>query len=449
MIAAVDVPPLWTLAPFIAILLVIAILPLAAPRFWHPNRNKLGVCLGVAAPAAIWLLAVPEHGAHWLAHAGKEYIAFVALLVALYVISGGIRVTGTLAGTPLTNTAILGIGAILANFIGTTGASMLLIRPLIRANETRVRKAHTVIFFIFIVSNAGGLLTPLGDPPLYLGFMRGVPFTWTLSLVVPWLLVNGVLLAVHNVVDQVQLNREERERPGAQLEKVQAGATPIGIEGGFNFLWLASVVAVIYFAADWGPSVIHHPDLRFFAQTAVLLGLAAGAYLTTRSTVRQANRFTWTPVLEVAAIFAGIFVAMVPALKLIEAEGGKLGLTQPWQFFWATGLLSGVLDNAPTYLTFTALGTSVVNTADPGAMLTADNLGAFAAHPLGGRLLAAISCGAVFMGALSYIGNGPNFMVKAITEESGVKLPGFFGYLAWSVTILVPVFVVLTLLWYR
>jgi Na+/H+ antiporter NhaD/arsenite permease-like protein len=434
--------------PFVTYLLAIAFLPLVVPRFWHSNRNRLIVSLAFSLPVAIQLLSGPVGGAALLLHSAEEYLAFIALLGALYVIAGGIRITGTLAGTPLVNTAILGAGAALASFIGTTGASMLLIRPLIRANETRVRRAHTVIFFIFIVSNSGGLLTPLGDPPLYLGFMRGVPFEWTFRLFIPWLLVNGVLLVAFNFIDQMFLNREERERPGSQLEDVQARRTPLGIEGASNFLWLALVVAVIYASAALGPRILRQPDARLFVQIGLLAALAGLAWATTPSPVRAANRFTWGPILEVAAVFIGIFVTMIPALVLVEAEGRRLGLAHPWQYFWATGMLSAVLDNAPTYLTFSALGIGVVNAADPGAGLTLDNLGPFAAHPMGAGLLSAISCGAVFMGALTYIGNGPNFMVKAIAEESGVRMPGFFGYIGWSAMILLPIFAVLTLLWY-
>ncbi len=441
--------PLWTVIPFVAYLLAIALLPLAAPRFWHPNRNKLLLSLAAAVPVAIWLLAGPGHGGKWLARAGMEYAAFIALLGALYVIAGGIRLKGSLAGTPLTNTAILGIGAVIASFIGTTGASMLLIRPLLRANEARLRKAHIVVFFIFIVSNAGGLLTPLGDPPLYLGFLRGVPFLWTFKLVVPWLIVNGVLLAAFNAIDQWFLDREERERPGSQLEEVQKIREPLRLEGGLNFLWLGGVIALIYAAGAWGSRILGGHGAAELAQIVGLCALAAVGWTTTRTEVRAANRFTWSPILEVAAIFVGIFVTMVPALKLVEAEGSNLGLRDPWQFFWATGLLSSLLDNAPTYLTFTALGTSVVNAAHPGAGLTAESLAPFAAHPAGAPLLAAISCGAVFMGAMTYIGNGPNFMVKAIAEEHRVATPSFFGYMAWSTTILLPIFAVLTFIWFR
>src|SRR5262245_19776642 len=289
--------PLWTVAPFAALLLLIAFLPLAAPRFWHSNRNKLLVSLAAGLPVAIYLLAGPAGGASWLAHAGMEYAAFIALLGSLYVIAGGIRLKGSLAGTPLSNTAILAVGAVIASFVGTTGASMLLIRPLLRANESRVRKAHIVVFFIFIVSNTGGLLTPLGDPPLYLGFLRGVPFVWTFTLVGQWLAVNAALLAAFNLVDQWFLAREERERPGSQLEEIQVVREPLGIEGGWNLLWLAGVLAVIAGAA-WGSRISASPDVIALIQVGAFAALAAGSWLTTRPAVRSANRFTWSPVLE-------------------------------------------------------------------------------------------------------------------------------------------------------
>ena len=434
-------PPAWTALPFVVNLLLVALLPLVAGRFWHSNRNKLLLSLVVALPVTVYLLAAPEHGAGWLLHSAKDYAGFIALLAALYITSGGIHLKGSLAGTPVSNTGILAIGAVIANLIGTTGASMLLIRPLLRANESRRRKAHIVIFFIFIVSNAGGLLTPMGDPPLYLGFLHGVPFAWTLGLIVPWLFVNGSLLVIFTLLDQRMLAREKPE-PAPKI------AEPLRLEGGLNFLWLAGVIGVVFASGAWGPQVIGNPDGILGFQLAGLGLLAGLAWMTTRRSVREANRFTWGPLFEVAAIFAGIFVTMIPALRILEAEGGGLGLRSPREFFWATGLLSGFLDNAPTYLTFTAVGTSVVRGIDPASGMGTADLAPFAAHAAGGPLLAAISCGAVFMGALTYIGNGPNFMVKAIAEEHRVTMPGFLGYLAWSLTVLIPLFAILGFVWF-
>ena len=445
------VPPAWSVIPFAAYLLAIALVPLFAHRFWESNRNKLLVAAVASLPVLVYLLAVePHHGPHWLLHSAKEYVAFIVLLGALFVISGGVYLRGSLAGTPLVNTGVLGLGALLASFIGTTGASMLLIRPLLRANAARERKVHIVVFFIFIVSNGGGMLTPLGDPPLFLGFLRGVPFLWTLRLFEPWLLVNLALLVLFNVLDQVVLAREERERPGAQFEEVQRVAEPLRIEGALNFVWLAGVLVVIFSIGSFGRShVSSSEDVLLALQVAGMGLLAALSLASTRRETRVANGFAWGPIVEVAVVFVGIFVTMIPALELLEARGGELGVASGWQFFWATGILSSFLDNAPTYLTFASLAVGVVNDANPGAGLSADALGGLLAYPDGELYLTAISCGAVFMGANTYIGNGPNFMVKSIAESAGVRMPSFLGYMAWSASILLPLFLVVTLVFFR
>jgi Na+/H+ antiporter NhaD/arsenite permease-like protein len=437
--------PLWTALPFVAYLTALTLVPLGFHRFWESNRNKLLVAAAFGLPVAAGLV-LTGRGA-WLAHSAREYAAFITLLAALFVISGGVHLKGALAGTPVANTKMLAIGAGLASLVGTTGASMLLLPPLLRANESRQRKVHLVVFFIFIVSNAGGLLTPLGDPPLYLGFLRGVPFLWTLRLIGPWVVLNGALLMVFNLLDQKILDREERERPGSQLEQVQRIEEPLSIEGRGNLLYLAGVMAVVFLTGQYGPRLHPDPDVSLALQILGMAGLAAASLATTPAAIRRANHFTWGPILEVAAVFAGVFVTMVPALKVLEASGAQLGLTRPWHFFWASGLLSSVLDNAPTYLTFVSLAVSVLNQG--GAGLTADDLGRMVQHPHGALYLAAISCGAVFMGANTYIGNGPNFMVKAIAERRGVAMPGFFGYMMWSLAILVPLFVLVTLVFFR
>ncbi|MCK9461062.1 MAG: sodium:proton antiporter [Proteobacteria bacterium] len=441
---AIPVPSAWAVLPFAAYLLIIALFPLFVGRFWEKNRNKLLVAIAASLPAAAYLLLGHPNGAEWLVHSGVEYASFIALLGALFAISGGIHLKGSLAGTPLVNTALLAVGAVLASFIGTTGASMLLIRPLLRANESRQRKTHLVIFFIFIVANGGGMLTPLGDPPLFLGFLRGVPFLFTFRLFLPWALVNGALLVLANLWDQAVLNKEERERPGSQLEAVQEVKEPLRIAGGINLLWLLGVIAVNYTMGTYGSAMTDSAAIRTALQIGGMLAMAGLSLWLTPRTVREANRFTWGPMAEVAAIFVGIFVTMVPALKLLELRGGELGLTEAWQFFWATGGLSSFLDNAPTYLTFSSLAVGVVNGAHPEAGLVAENLGGLLRYPEGVLYLTAISCGAVFMGANSYIGNGPNFMVKAIAEEGKIKMPGFFGYMAWGAAILIPLFIVVT-----
>lgn len=429
--------PLWSILPFVAILLCIAILPLATPHWWEHNSNRAIVSFVLAAPVAAYLLMkFGSDGQHALMHSADEYVSFILLLGSLYVISGGIYVKGSLAGTPLVNTLVMALGACIASFIGTTGASVLLIRPLLRANAPRKRTAHIVVFFIFIVSNCGGLLTPLGDPPLFLGFLRGVPFTWTFQLWGEWLLVNGLLLVIFNIVDQIVLNREELERPGSQLEEVEHHE-PLGIAGAHNFAYLGMIVAIIYmsgipFTQNWHP----------LWDQAAMLGTAVLAYISTSGELRMKNRFTFAPIVEVAVLFAGIFVTMIPAMKILEANGANLGLETQWQFFWATGILSSFLDNAPTYLVFTTTASSVL-----GA--NADKLSTLLEASGGAEILAAISCGAVFMGANTYIGNGPNFMVKAIAEENGVKMPSFFGYMLYSGCILIPIFVLVTFIFFR
>jgi Na+/H+ antiporter NhaD/arsenite permease-like protein len=418
--------PLWSVAPFAAILLCIAVLPLVAGHWWEHNRNKgmLSALFGV--PVAAWIASVDPV---LLGHTAHEYVAFIVLLGALFVISGGIVIRGTLAGTAGLNTGLLAIGALLASFIGTTGASMLLIRPLLRANSIRQQKRHVVVFFIFIVANAGGLLTPLGDPPLFLGFLRGVPFLWTLRLWQEWLFVNGALLALFYVVDSTIFRREDIATPGDLDEVAVQHKVPLHIAGKQNFLYLAGVVAVLLASGS--------VKLPLGVQEGGMLLMAALSWFTTPRPMRGENGFTWGPIIEVAVVFAGIFATMIPALAILNARGSELGLSAPWHFFWATGILSSFLDNAPTYLTFASAASGIVGT-------DAANLRLLVEHSSGADLLAAISLGAVFMGANTYIGNGPNFMVKAIAEQGGVRMPSFFGYMAYSGAILIPLFGVVT-----
>lgn len=420
-----DVFPLWGVAPFIGLLLAIAALPVLAPSWWHRNWNKAMVVAVFGLPVGIWGATLDLAA---LGHSALEYAAFICLLGALFVISGGIRVKGSLAGTPLSNTALLAFGALLANIVGTTGASMLLIRPFLRANRARGTRVHQIIFFIFIVANAGGCLTPLGDPPLFLGFLKGVPFTWTLRLWAPWLVTVGTLLVLFNLMDQYRFNREELETPRELMEDVQP-REPVGMEGRMNLLLLLGVVGValaggVWVYPRWGEAASQ------VVQAASMTALAAFSLAITPRGVRAVNGFTWHPLVEVAVLFAGIFAAMIPALAILRARGPALGVSEPWQFFWATGTLSAFLDNAPTYLS--SLST---------AQYLPDEV-AGTTH----AALAAISCGAVFFGAATYIGNGPNFMVKAIAEEEGVKMPSFGGYLLWSGVVLLPILLAVTLL---
>ncbi len=424
--------PLWTILPFVGMLLSIAVLPLAAHHFWESNANKGIVAALFSIPVVLYLvLGFGAEGVHQLVEKAEEYVSFILLLGALFAITGGVVVRGSLSGTPLVNTGILGLGAVLANLIGTTGASVLLIRPFLRANAPRERKVHIVVFFIFVVSNCGGLLTPLGDPPLFLGFLKGVPFEWTLSLWKEWLFVNGALLVIFNVWDQRVLDREELERPGSQLEEVMHHE-PLRIEGKRNFALLLGVIATIYVAGregwPWG------------VQEGVMAALAVTAFAITPARLRADNNFTWGPIVEVAVLFAGIFVTMAPALLLLNAHAGTLGLHLPWHYFWASGSLSSFLDNAPTYLAFSATASGLHGIPVEGRYLAE----LLAKGDPAVALVTAISCGSVMMGANTYIGNGPNFMVKAIAEEAGVRMPSFFGYMAYSVGILIPLFVVVT-----
>ena len=403
----------WAL-PFVGLLLAIAILPLAAPHFWESNLRKLGVgaLLGLPVLVLYWQFRPAA-----LVHAAQDYVSFIVLLGGLFVISGGILLEGDLEATPRTNAAFLGLGAVLASFVGTTGASMLLIRPLLQTNRERKHVVHTVVFFIFLVSNIGGCLTPLGDPPLFLGYLLGVPFTWTFRLFFPWLFTTALLLAVYVLWDR----RAHALEAKPDLKRDFYEVRPLRVAGKESLAMLGGVLAAVAFlGAPW--------------RELVIVLLSAASYARTDPGLRKANRFSFHPILEVAALFAGIFVTMLPALHILQERGAELGVREPWQFFWATGTLSSFLDNAPTYLTFLALAR--------GLHLPADVVG------VPNELLVAISLGAVFMGANTYIGNGPNFMVRAIAAERGVKMPSFGGYMLYSGAVLIPVFVLVTIVFF-
>src|SRR5213594_1995973 len=407
-------PPLYSVVPFVAMLLAIALGPLALPRWWEAHRHKLTVSVALGLPVlGFYLVRQPSV----LAATAEDYVSFIVLLAGLYVISGGILLRGDLEATPVTNTAFLALGAALASCIGTTGASLLLIRPLLQTNRERQRVTHTVIFFIFLVSNIGGLLTPLGDPPLFLGYLLGVPFSWTFRLWPPWTMMVGTLLVVYFCWDSVQ---HARETTGA-LRRDRQQIEPLHVRGISNVVLLAGVAAAVAL-------------LRAPVREAGIVALAGVSLWRTPRHIRSANGFTASPMVEVAVLFFGIFLTMIPALELLRLRGHEFGVREPWQFFWASGLVSSFLDNAPTYLAFVALG--------QGLRLADEVIG------MPHALLAAISVGSVVMGANSYIGNAPNFMVKAIAEEAGVRMPSFVGYMAYSVVILFPLFVVLTQLFF-
>ena len=408
-------PPLWTVGPFVLMLLAIAVCPLAIPHWWERNRNKLVVSALLGAPILIlYLMRRPAA----IVVMAEEYASFIVLLGGLYVISGGILLRGDLEATPTTNTAFLGVGALIASFIGTTGASMLLIRALLQTNRERRHVQHTVIFFIFLVSNIGGMLTPLGDPPLFLGYLQGVPFAWTFRLWPQWLFMTAVLLVTYFVWDT---RVHARETPVA-LRRDRVQVEPLRVRGALNGLGLGLVVlAVAFLHAPW--------------REVAIITVAALSLRLTPAAIRRANAFTSYPIVEVAVLFFGIFLTMIPALDVLRARGGELGVRGPAQFFWAAGALSSFLDNAPTYLTFLALA--------QGLGLANEVVGVSHA------VLAAISVGAVAMGANTYIGNAPNFMVKAIAEEAKVPMPSFFGYMVYSGLVLVPMFAVTTVLFFR
>jgi len=430
--------------PFAGILLSIAIFPLVAPVFWHHHFGKV---------SAFWAatILVPmawEHGLDFTLYevlhtALLEYIPFIILLFSLFTITGGIRVAGSVVGTPGFNTGILALGTFLASWMGTTGAAMVLIRTVLRANAWRRHRAHVVIFFIFLVANIGGSLTPLGDPPLFLGFLKGVPFFWpTVHMLGPMLFVAGILLVVFFLLDRWYLRHEDAPPPRNVDE-------PIHVEGWHNVFLLAGVVGSVLMSGLWRPGItfeIYHVEveLQNLVRDLLLLLLAGISWVTTRPEVREANDFSWFPIQEVAKLFAGIFITIIPVIAMLRAgEEGVLapvvslvtdpdGTPNDAMYFWVTGFLSGFLDNAPTYLVFfNAAG------GDP-ELLTG---------PLASTLLA-ISAGAVFMGANTYIGNAPNFMVRAIAEEQGTPMPSFFGYMLWSGACLLPVFVLVTLIWF-
>ena len=451
--------PIWSIIPFAGMLLSIAVFPLVKAEWWEKHQLLVSLAWALLFLVPFALAYGAEVTAEQLAEVViGDYIPFIVLLLGLYVVAGGIHVGGTIAGTTRNNVIILLIGSFLASWVGTTGAAMLLIRPLLRANLWRRHRAHVVVFFIFLVANAGGCLTPLGDPPLFLGYLRGVPFFWTLEHIWPLLLVNVVLLiGLFVAVDRHFMRKEGRENY-RQLELLTRAddRVPIHLQGWHNlFFLLIIIVGVIlnglipqleaFIDAEtgrtFGVDVFGaHIGLEYVAQISLICLAMILSWLTTSKDDRSRNNFEWAPIAEVARLFIGIFVTMIPALAILRAHGGSLGLDSPLGFFWATGALSSFLDNSPTYVVFLttagALGTDAA-----GAVVTTTGT-------VDPSILLAISAGAVFMGAVTYIGNAPNFMVKSIAEGAGVKMPSFFGYIGWALAFLIPVFVVDSLLFF-
>jgi len=436
---------LWSL-PFAGLLLSIALFPIFAPAFWHHHFGKiaLGWALAFLLPCALWLS--PADAGNVVVHAMvDEYLPFIVLLFALYTISGGILITGNLHGSPALNTGILALGAACASIMGTTGAAMLLIRPLLRANDNRRHNVHVVVFFIFLVGNIGGGLTPIGDPPLFLGFLKGVSFSWTFqAMLLPVLTACSLLLLAFYLLDSYYYRKE-----GVLPRDPTPDNHRLGVQGGFNFLLLAGVVGAVLMSGMWKPGLELNilgvkVGIQNLLRDGMLLGLAGASLAFTSTRIRDGNEFNWDPIAEVGKLFGAIFITMAPAIAILRAgpdgalaqlvglvsraDGSPIDL----MYFWMTGSLSSFLDNAPTYLVFFNLASG-----DPAQMMTQYS-----------STLLAISAGAVFMGANSYIGNAPNFMIKAIAEHRGVAMPGFFGYMAWAWVWLFPLFVLLSVLFF-
>jgi Na+/H+ antiporter NhaD/arsenite permease-like protein len=441
--------PLWSCIPFAGMLLSIALCPLVMPEFWHHHFGKISAlwaaCLGIP-----FLIAFKGDALYEMLHIVlADYVPFIILLWSLYTVSGGILLRGTLRGTPIVNLVMLLIGTLLASWMGTTGAAMLMIRPFLRANNYRKNRTFMVVFFIFLVANVGGSLTPLGDPPLFLGFLHGISFFWTLNILPHMLMVVILLLVIYFIIDTYYYRKEGAAAPP---EKKDAGQ-PLKLEGVHNFLFLAGIVGSVLMSGvvDWGEinTLGVHRSLQDWVRDGLLIVMGILSLVTTNVKLREDNDFTWFPIIEVAYLFIGIFITMIPCLLILKAGSqGALaflvnGVTQPFHYFWVTGGLSSFLDNAPTYLTFfnSALGSfypGMAETASVPLLMTEKAV-----------YLKAVSAGAVFFGACSYIGNAPNFMVRSISEEAGTPMPSFFGYIAkYSLVFLIPPFIVVTLVFF-
>ena len=447
--------PVWTVIPFAGILLSIALCPLLVPHFWHNHFGKV---------SALWavLFAVPfvyvYHGTavHEILHIYLiDYIPFIILLWGLFTVAGGIVIGGSIKGTPIVNTIMLLIGTILASWVGTTGAAMVMIRPVLRANKNRIKKVHVICFFIFLVANIGGSLTPLGDPPLFLGFLHNVPFFWVTTGILPHMLLTAaILLVLFFFVDTFYYRKEKDElKKVGPLEK-----EPIRIQGIFNFIFLGGIIGCVLMSGYWKAGHYNlfgvHLEIQGTLRDLGIITMGVLSLVLTPKPLREENEFSWFPIIEVAKLFAGIFMTIIPCLAILKAgsHGAMAGLIatvkEPFHYFWVAGGLSSFLDNAPTYLTFfnLALGKLGLSEAGVPAALAA---GTATAHPAFISYLTAISAGSVFMGANTYIGNAPNFMVKSIAEEAGVNMPSFFGYMfKFSIPILIPIFIVVTFVFF-
>lgn len=444
-----EILPLWSCIPFACMLLSIALFPLLAPRFWHHHFGKVSAFWAISLGLP-FLIAYKGAAMHEILHIVlADYVPFIILLWALFTVSGGILLRGTLRGTPMVNTVLILIGTVLASWMGTTGAAMLMIRPFLKANDYRKNRAFMVVFFIFLVANIGGSLTPLGDPPLFLGFLHGVSFFWTFKIIPHMLCAAILLLAIYFVLDSYYYRKE-----GLTSAPPEEGVKePLKLEGIRNFIFLGGIVGSVLMSGivDWGEVNTFgiHRAVQDWVRDGLLILMGILSLIATSRKLRDDNEFTWFPIIEVAYLFIGIFITMVPCLLILKAGlKGELAfliaaVKEPVHYFWITGTLSSFLDNAPTYLTFfnTALGSFYPGMAEAQAvpLLMTENA----------TVLKAISAGAVFFGANTYIGNAPNFMVRSIAEEAGTPMPSFFGYmLKYSIVYLVPVFVVVTLIFF-
>jgi len=422
--------PLFTVIPFLLMLFSIAVFPLRWNHFWEKNKNKLIVAVVLSLPIVIYLLSagLEEKLFETMVF---DYIPFIILLGSLFTITGGIFLDGDIEAKPSVNVVFMIIGAVLASFMGTTGAAMLLIRALIHTNKERKYKVHTILFFIGIVANCGGLLTPLGDPPLFMMYLRGAHFTWFLNLFPEWFVTNFLLIIIYFFVDTYYHKKE----PGAAIESDRRVIRPIKISGKLNFVWLAGVVLAVAFINEQYLPFINSNHYYKFIREAIILAMVVLSLMFTTKLTRESNNFTWEPIKEVGYLFLGIFITMVPCLLYLEHNAKSLGVILPQQFYYYSGLLSSFLDNTPTAVTFHSL---------------ALGLGEHSGNIVAGipeSILKAISVGSVFFGSMTYIGNGPNFMVKAVAEENNIKMPSFFAYIyGFSLLILLPVFIIVQLL---
>ena len=429
----------WSMIPFGLMLLVIAVAPLIVAEWWDKNKHKLAVSLLLAIPTAVCLVmgGMAKELEHQLL---ADYVPFLVLLMALYVITGGIHLSGDIKAKPWINTSFLALGWFLASIMGTTGAAMLLIRPLLSTNQQREHKVHTVLFFIALVANCGGLLTPLGDPPLFMLFLRGAEFSWFASLFPQWLFTGLLLLLIYFALDSFYYKKEHWTALSADAREQQ----PIKIQGKTNLVYLVGVIlSVAFIHSGTIPQMADASSplwIRYMREIILVLLMMMSLYTTKRYVRYKLNKYSWAPINEVAVLFFGIFVTMTPALTFLNENATSLGLNHSWQFYYATGALSSFLDNTPTAVAFHSVATG----------LTAEQVAAFGGDIVAGVpevLLQAICLGAVFFGAMTYIGNGPNFMVKAIAEENGVKMPSFFGYMfKFSLIVLLPIYILVQLI---